>query len=111
MLGLVTFLPFDNHIDAQPNKMFEYMSAGVPVVSSNFPLWRDIIEGNECGICIDPLDSTAIATAIDTIVNDPELAKKMGENGKKAVLSTFNWDKEEQKLFDLYENLQVTQTK
>ncbi|KZY89885.1 glycosyl transferase, partial [Oleiphilus sp. HI0071] len=52
--GIVTFLASPNHVDAQPNKMFEYMSASLPIVTSNFPLWREIVEGNDCGICVDP---------------------------------------------------------
>ena len=68
--GLVTFLPVPNHIEAQPNKMFEYMSAGIPVIGSNYPLWRSIIEGNECGICVNPEDKKSIAQAIDKLVSD-----------------------------------------
>lgn len=103
--GIVTFLPEPNHIDAQPNKMFEYMSAGLPVIASNFPLWREIIEGNECGICVDPLDPAAIAAAIDRLVEDPDLARRMGENGCVAVHERYNWGIEERKLLDLYEEL------
>lgn len=52
--GLVVLHPKINYIDALPVKMFEYMSAGTPVIASNFPLWCEIVEGNNCGICVDP---------------------------------------------------------
>jgi len=103
--GLVTFLPSPNHIDAQPNKMFEYMSAGMPVIGSNFPLWKQIIEGNQCGICVDPLNPTAISEAIDYMVTHPEEAEQMGRNGQQAVQEKYNWSIEEQKLFKLYQEL------
>lgn len=103
--GLVTFLPEPNHINAQPNKMFEYMSAGLPVIASNFPLWREIIEGNDCGICVDPLDPKAIAAAIDELAGNPDKARRMGENGRRAVEQRYNWAVEEKKLLALYEKL------
>ncbi|WP_368559889.1 glycosyltransferase family 4 protein [Acinetobacter indicus] len=103
--GLVTFLPVPNHIDAQPNKMFEYMSAGIPVIGSNYPLWKSIIEGNNCGICVDPEHPQEIANAIDRLVNDKTLAEQMGKNGIKAVNEKYNWSIEETKLFQLYEEL------
>ena len=103
--GLVTFHDSPNHVDAQPNKMFEYMSAGLPVIASNFPLWASIINGNKCGICIDPLDPNQISKAINTLVDNPELAQYLGENGRKAVISKYNWHVEEQKLLELYKEL------
>jgi glycosyltransferase involved in cell wall biosynthesis len=103
--GLVTFHPAPNHIDAQPNKMFEYMSAGIPVIASGFPFWREIIEGNGCGLCVDPLDPPAIAEAIDFLVTNPDRARQMGENGRNAVHGRYNWSVEEQKLLNLYKNL------
>lgn len=101
--GLVTFLPAPNHIDAQPNKMFEYMSAGVPVIGSNFPLWIEIINGNNCGLCVNPLDPQAISDAIDYLSIHPEEAERMGRNGQKVVQEKYNWSIEEQKLLDLYQ--------
>jgi glycosyltransferase involved in cell wall biosynthesis len=103
--GLVTFHPLPNHVDAQPNKMFEYMSAGIPVIASNFPLWREIIEGNDCGICVDPLDPQAIADAVDFLIDNPVRAEQMGKNGQRAVAARYNWDAEGLRLLAFYDGL------
>lgn len=103
--GIVTFHPLPNHIDAQPNKMFEYMSAGLPIITSNFSLWKEIVEGNNCGICVNPLEPREIAEAIGYIMNYSKEAQKMGHNGKKAVLEKYNWQVEEIKLLKIYEEL------
>ena len=100
--GLVTFHPLPNHVDAQPNKMFEYMSAGVPVIASDFPLWREIVMGNQCGLCVDPMNPQAIANAIDYLVQNPDKALRMGGNGRSAVLKKYNWSSEEAKLVEFY---------
>jgi len=105
MAGMVLFHSEPNHIDAQPNKMFEYMSAGIPVIASNFPLWKEIVEGAECGICVDPLNSEEIAKTIQFIVEHSAEAKQMGRNGRKAVAERYNWEKEAQKLLALYKEL------
>jgi len=103
--GLVTLYPVINYLDALPVKMFEYMAAGLPVIASDFPLWKQIIEGNNCGLCVDPLDPKAIAKAIDYLVNNLEEAEKMGRNGQRAVYEKYNWDIEEQKLLEFYKKL------
>ncbi|MBM3453879.1 MAG: glycosyltransferase family 4 protein [Bacteroidetes bacterium] len=103
--GIVTFYPLPNHIDAQPNKMFEYMSAGLPIITSNFPLWKEIVEGNNCGICVNPLEPKEIAEAIEYIMNQSQEAEQMGKNGKKAVLEKYNWGVEEEKLLKIYREL------
>lgn len=103
--GLVTFLPAPNHTDAQPNKMFEYMSAGIPVIASDFPVWREIIKGNDCGLLVDPLKPSEIAEAIDFVVEHPDEARRMGENGRRAVEERFNWEIEEEKLLMFYKKV------
>jgi len=103
--GLVTLHPIINYQDALPVKMFEYMAAGLPVISSNIPLWKEIIESNKCGICVNPLDAKEIADAIKYIIDNPTEAKQMGENGKRAVLEKYNWKLEEKKLLNIYAEL------
>lgn len=108
--GLVTFHPAPNHLDAQPNKMFEYMSAGIPVIASDFPLWREIIQGNDCGLLVNPLNPAEIAQAIDFLVLNPDKAQQMGANGRKAAYERYNWAIEEQKLLAFYEQILRRQT-
>lgn len=105
MAGLVTLHPMLNYLDALPVKMFEYMAAGVPVIASDFPLWREIVVGNGCGLCVDPMDPAAIAWAIDSLVESPKEAYQMGENGRRAVHSRYNWTVEEVKLLGFYKDL------
>ena len=81
------------------------MAAGLPVIASNFSLWKQIIEGNQCGLCVDPLDPKAIAGAIDYLIAHPEEAERMGRNGQKAVQEKYNWGIEEQKLLHFYKTL------
>lgn len=103
--GVVTFLPVAHHVTAQPNKLFEYMAAGLAVIGANFPLWRQIIEGEGCGICVDPADPKAIAAAIDALNADPERARRMGEAGNRAVVERYNWNAEAEKLASFYDEL------
>lgn len=103
--GFLLFHPAPNHVHSKPIKLFEYMSSGIPVIASNFQLWKSIIEGNDCGICVNPLEPKTIARAIDFLLNNPDRAKLMGANGRMAVTKLYNWSNEERKLIRLYNDL------
>ena len=103
--GLVTFLPAPNHMESQPNKMFEYMSAGIPVIASDFPLWKALIDRYQCGICVNPQKPEEIGVAIKWIMDNPKEAEQMGKKGRKAIEEKYNWPKEEKKLLNLYKKL------
>ena len=103
--GLVTLHRTPNHMEAQPIKMFEYMSEGIPVIASDIPLWNTIVTEAECGFCVDPHDVTAIAAKIDDVLANQDEARRLGANGRRAVEERYNWPVEEQKLLDFYAEL------
>lgn len=105
LAGLVVLHPLANYLEALPVKMFEYMAAGIPVIASDFPLWRSIIDDARCGLCVDPLQPEAIAEAIDYLFGHPDVARRMGECGRRAVLKKFNWSIEEEKFRRFYAGL------
>ncbi len=86
-------------------KLFEYMEAGLPVICSNNKLWKEIINKYNCGIAINPNRVEEIKEAILVLKNNPDKAKIMGENGRKAIEEEYNWSTQEKKLLLLYENL------
>ncbi len=103
--GLVVLHPEQNYVVSQPIKMFEYMSAGLPVIASDFPLWREIVAGAGAGLLVDPLDPKAIAEAIEWVFAHEDEARAMGARGKQAVRDVYNWKKEEDKLLAMYNEL------
>lgn len=104
-VGLLILHPFPSYKDSLPIKLFEYMAAGIPVVCTDFELWKEIVEGNHCGICVNPHDINAIADAINFLLNNPEEAKIMGDNGRNAVENNYNWQTQEKILLEMYNNL------
>lgn len=105
--GLVTLHPTPNHLESLPIKMFEYMSAGLPVIASNFPFWKDIIQDAQCGICVDPHDAVAIAAAINYILDNPKRAREMGLNGQRATIKKYNWSVQAQTMLKAYDQLMM----
>jgi glycosyltransferase involved in cell wall biosynthesis len=103
--GLILSHPQQSYEVSQPNKLFEYMAAGVPVIASDFPLWRKIIEDAGCGLLVDPFNTRAIATAIECLITNPTEAEAMGHRGRKAVQDRFSWSNEEQVLLSFYSSL------
>ncbi|GAC1681703.1 MAG: glycosyltransferase family 4 protein [Candidatus Acidiferrum sp.] len=103
--GLVLFHPEPNHLEAMPQKIFEYMGAGLPLIASDFPLWRRILGEARCAIFVDPLDPHAIAQAIEYILTHPTESEEMGIRGRAAMLEHYNWDTQAVKLVNLYAGL------
>ena len=104
-VGLAVLLPEPNFVSSYPTKLFEYMALGMPVVASDFPLYREVVDACECGICVDPTDAHQLADAIQRLLQQPDWARQCGERGRKAVHETYNWDVEFRKLSRFYEQV------
>ena len=97
--------PTPNHINALAIKLFEYMGAGLPIICSNFSLWKEIIEKGKCGICVAPLNLEEIAVKVRYLLENPKIAKQMGENGKALVHKYYNWESEKNILLLMYKEI------
>jgi glycosyltransferase involved in cell wall biosynthesis len=87
-------------------KLFEYMNWKIPIICTDFSLWKKIIVDElNCGICVNPYDTNTISKAIRFLIDNPEVAKQMGKNGRKAVLSTYNWNTQARKLVEFYNKI------
>lgn len=86
-------------------KLFEYMMAGIPVIATDFLLWREIVDGYDCGICVDPNDVEAIRSAILYFVENPEEARRKGDNGRLAVQEKYSWATQEPILYKMYDRV------
>jgi glycosyltransferase involved in cell wall biosynthesis len=102
-IGLCVYAPVPGYMLGQPTKVYEYMAAGLPVIASDFPLWRTIVEDNECGLCIDGTDPGVVARSIQWLLDHPEEAATMGRNGRRAAERRYSWEPEARKLGALYE--------
>lgn len=109
-IGLAVLQPIPNYYESYPTKMFEYMALGLPVIASDFPLYRDVIEANNCGICVDPTKPEELADAIRYLIENPMVGMKMGANGRQAVHREFSWKIAEAELLSMYATLPFDQT-
>ncbi|HSW02149.1 MAG TPA: glycosyltransferase family 4 protein [Sedimentisphaerales bacterium] len=108
-MGVITYLPYSNNTSCLPNKLFDYMLVGLPVIASDFPLYREVVEPNRCGILVDPSKPEEIAGAMEYLIEHPEEARQMGDNGRRAVFEKYNWEKESERLLQIYDTVLHTE--
>jgi glycosyltransferase involved in cell wall biosynthesis len=90
---------------AIPTKLFEYMACALPIVATDLPSITPVIEEADCGLVVPPENPKAFAEAIEYLLDNPQEAHRMGENGRRAVIQTYNWHSEANNLLKLYRTL------
>lgn len=103
--GLVTLHPTNSYLHSYPVKMYEYMAASLPFIASDFPLWREILEGAECAIFVDPQKPEQISDAMRWILDNPKKAEAMGAAGHTLAMAKYNWAVEADKLVGFYNDM------
>lgn len=93
-----------NYYYVLPNKIFEYLMAGLPVIASNFPELKRLVNQFNVGELVDPESPEEIGKAVSKIISDKECYKKMHQNALKAS-KVYNWKNESKKLLNLYNEL------
>ena len=106
LAGMALFPYTDHYKEKELTKFFEYMSVGLPIIATDFPVWRELIEKQGVGLCVNPNDTSAVKEAIDCLRSHPDKAKEMSIKGKKLVENKYNWQNEAQKLMKFYANIQ-----
>ncbi len=106
--GIIPFSPYSAQMNfACPNKLFQYMLAKTPLIVSSCQSLKRIIKETNSGVVFDADNAVSLAKTIETLYKNPDLLKKLGENGQKAVLNgKHNWEEDAKKLINMYNELE-----
>ncbi len=102
-VGMLTYLPAANHLEAMPNKPFEYMTCGLPMVLSDFSYWKKLFL--DSAVFVNPKSPQSIAEGIKKIFSEQGLKEKMSKSGKQLIENNLSWEAEEKVLIDFYKKI------
>ncbi|MDC3103924.1 glycosyltransferase [Flavobacteriales bacterium] len=101
--GLAVLKPIGNYVGSYPTKVFEYMAIGLPTITSNFALYKEIVEDNKVGWCVDPYSSISLAEIMMSILDAISL-NKISESAIVAA-EKYSWESESKKMLKMYKNI------
>ncbi len=104
-VGVIPLHPHPAYRDALPVKLFEYLAAGLPVISIDVPRWREVLDAHDCGVCVPFGSPPALGAAIGALLDDDERARAMGARGRRVVEAHYSWRSQADALLALYAEL------
>ena len=104
-IGLSPVIRAEKSILGIPNKFFEFMAFGIPIVASDLPYQTQIIREQNCGLLGQPEKIDTFVCQISKLLDDKIFAKKLGLNGVKAFEEKYNWEAQNTKLLNFYSNI------
>jgi glycosyltransferase involved in cell wall biosynthesis len=107
LVGLVPLWDRPNYRHAEATKTYEYWSAGVAVVATALPASADLVRAADGGWLAQPEDAASLAAAIDQAIQDPEEARRRGEQGRRFLLEGATWEVAFSRVLDVYRRLGV----
>lgn len=105
LAAVVLVPPSPHYREKHLTKFFEYMAVGLPIICTDVPAWRALIQEQGVGLCVDPKDTAAVAGALRYLKQHPEQAREMGRRGRELVRTRYNWEGQAQKLLRMYQSL------
>ncbi|MBU1873973.1 glycosyltransferase, partial [bacterium] len=105
-IGLILFYPtINNMLAGPPNKLFNYMRYGLPIVTVDLPETRMVIRKYGCGLIVKNWDINTFIQSVKYLIDNPSEAKAMGQRGKEAIINELSWQKQGEKLLKIYDEL------
>jgi glycosyltransferase involved in cell wall biosynthesis len=105
LVGLNLLLPEPNYVRSLPTKIFEYMAAGLAVITSDLPTSREIVETAGCGFVVSLKHPASLTDKLSLLVANPARAIELGLSGRAAVARDFNWEDDAAELAKLYSEM------
>ena len=105
-VGVVPYSAYSpGYYYASPNKLFEYMFAGLAIAVSNLPFLEKIVRDHDLGVVFDPADPKHISEQLNALVGNPMRLRTCKENATQVARDRYNWDHEGERLVSLYQAL------
>jgi len=102
-LAGVVLIPDTSHYrEKHLTKFFEFMAAGLPIVTTNVPAWKTLIQDQGLGLCVNPNDSFQVTRALQWLQDHPTEANAMGKRGQLFVREKYNWESQAHLLLQHY---------